>query len=313
MDYVKLLMPHIRHFGKNIIALYWATGKEKSPIYPLLNYAAMAKLRSHAAANNIPWHEATFKNCYKIKNEACVYMKEHIACFILTSEHLDGTAVVLPTYDEGTESVPFKVMETNPIYFSFKSSESTLMGDSPLDKKILVECLSLKIYDFVSGLYAFLCKKVGETIDMYERQVNELPTVKELHRAIKESRGISEIFPGDAKYPSMNDMEDMLIMNGDNGEFVCQSRLIGGKIIAQYVMPKRRETIFMAHNTFVVKCHPSSGFHRGYHPAESPEAMKVLRLYESCLNKMHTYVDAMRRQRQTMLEMCNDNQASNEY
>ena len=313
MDYVKLLIPRIRHFGKNIVAMYWATGKEKSPIYPLLNYAAMARLISHAAASNMPLHDVTFKNCSEIKKEACKYLKEHKTCFVLINEQSHGATVAIPTYNEGTESMPFTVMETNPINFSFISRGSTLMGDSPLDKEILVERLNSMIYDLVSGLNTFLSNELGETIEMYERRVNALPTTKELNRAIKESRRIPETFPYTDKRPTMNDMEDMLIMNDDNGEFVCQSKLAGDKIMAQYVIPKRRETIFISHNTFVVKCHPNSGFYRGYNPAESPEARKVLTLYESCLKKMHTYVDAMKKQRQTILDMCKDNQASHEF
>lgn len=312
MNYVKLLMPRIRHFGKNIVALYWATGKEKSPIYPLLNYAAMARLLSHVAASNTTCHDITFKNCSEVKKEACVYLKEHTTCFILTNEQTGCSTVAIPTYDDGAESMPFTVMETNPIYFSLQSYESTLIGDSPFDKEITVERLNSMIYDLVSGLYIFLCKKFGETIDMYERQINELPTVKELHRAIKDSRAIPEIFPNTDNHPSMNDMEDMLMMDGDNGDFVCQSKLSSGKIMAQYVMPKRRESIFMSHNTFIMKCHPNSGFYGGYSPAESPEARKVLTLYESCLKKMRTYVDAMKKQRQALLDMCNNNQASHE-
>lgn len=312
MDYVKLLIPRIRHFGKNIVALYWATGKEKSPIYPLLNYAAMARLLRHAAICNMPLHDVTFKNCSEIKKEACKYLKEHKICFVLVNEQSGGSTVAIPTYDDGAESMPFTVMETNPIYFSLQSYGSTLIGDSPFDKEITVERLNSIIYDLVSGLYILLSKQFGETIDMYERQVNELPTTKELHRAIKESRGIPETFPYTDKRPSLNDMEDMLIMDDDNGDFVCQSKLAGDKIMAQYVMPKRMETIFMSHDTFIMKCHPNSGFYRGYNPAESPEASKILTLYESCLKKMHTYVDAMKRQRQTILDMCNYNQASHE-
>lgn len=304
MDYVKLLMPHIRHFGKNIIALYWATGKEKSPIYPLLNYAAMARLFSHAT-ESLSWHNVIFKNCSWIKKVACIYMKEHMTCFVLTNEQTHSATVAIPTYDKGTESMPFTVMETNPIYFSFNSSGSTLMNDSPFDKKILVEHLNSMIYDLVSGLYILLSNEFGETIEMYERRVNALPTTKELNRAIKESRGIPEVFPNTDKRPSLNDMDDLLVMDCDNGEFVCQSKLTGENIMAQYIIPKRRETIYMSHNTFVVKCHPNSGFYRGYNPAESPEARKVLTLYESCLNKMRTYIDAMKRQRQTILNMCN--------
>ena len=313
MDYVKLLIPYIRQFGKNIIALYWATGKEKSPIYPLLNYAAMARLLSHAEASDILWYDVTFKNRSEIKKEACKCMKEHMTCFVLTNEQSHGATVVIPTYDEGTESMPFTVMETNPIYFSFNSSGSTLMNDSAFDKEILVEHLNSMIYSLVSGLYIFLSNEFGETIEMYERRVNALPTTKELNRAIKESRGIPEAFPNTNKRPSMNDMEDILVMDGDNGEFVCQSKLAGENIMAQYIIPKRRETIYMSHNTFVVKCHPNSGFYRGYNPAESPEARKALTLYESCLNKMRTYIDAMKRQRQMLLDMCNNNQAIHEF
>ena len=196
--------------------LYEKSGKEQSPLFPFLNYAAMITTKR---LTNVKLQYEDYDEC---KRNGMECMMEYANCFARQNSTLNGLDVsTVEYYREEGEKLPFSGFVIHTAYLAANAFYNGFSSYEMLNErgKKNVEMDAYVTY-MVSSHHKTATKAVKRVSDNCRQYIQSLPTTREMGRMIKETPPLplNEI----STRISRQDMRLKLLLCGSNhdGEYV---------------------------------------------------------------------------------------------
>lgn len=317
-NYVERLIPIVHNIGGEVVNLYRMSGGENSPLYPLLNYASMCMLiKSNDNITAVQAMKCSYSDYHECKLHGMRCLKENICCMLQNNYSTDSFSVYIPTYcvDEAS-SRPFISIEAEAAFVSITSNRQTLLSQffNRYSSGISIERLDKEVYEWVSGLYSMITEPFSRTLKTYIEYVDGMPLLKDLNRALKETPNISEMLPPKERI-SLNDAVNTLYTNNFQGKCVLygESDYFRKKVV--YIDTDKALKINMSESSVNLEMYPYA--HHGDGKVDGilkpSDIRNVAYVYTKATHAIRRCISALEKQRQALLDMCNNNQASHEY
>lgn len=215
-NYVERIRPYSSILGNDIVMMYNMAGGEKSPLFPLLNYAAMITTKR---LTNVKLQYEDYDEC---KRNGMECMMEYANCFARQNSALNGLDVsTVEYYREEGEKLPFSGFVLHTAYLAADAFYNGFSSYEMLEErgKKNVELDAYVTY-MVSSLYKTTKKAVERVANNCRQYIQSLPTPREIGRMIKETPPLP--LNGISPTTSRHDLRLKLLLSGSNndGEYV---------------------------------------------------------------------------------------------
>ena len=308
-NYVERLIPIVNNIGGEVVNLYRMSGGEKSPLYPLLNYASMCMLiKSNDNLMAVRKMKCNYSDYYECKLYGMRCLKENMCCMLQTSYSTDSFSVYIPTYcvDEA-RSQPFVSIEAETAFISITSNRQTLLSQffNRYSSGINLERLDKEVYEWVEGLYSMITEPFSRTLKTYTEYVDSMPLLKDLNRALKETPNIIEMLPQKERI-SMDNAIHALYASNFQGKCVLYGANDYFRKKVVYIDTDKALKINMSENSVNLEMYPYS--HHGDGKVEAilkPANIRdVAYVYTKATRTMRRYISALEKQRERIFKIC---------
>ena len=296
------------------LLLFAMSGKHASKLYPLLNCAAMELLMLWCRACHKSIGHATFNDADKCVASAYKCLKEHVSCIFERNPMINSFNALIPTYEDADigEPQPFKSITSKKIYISLNWQDHGIYAAKLPQVEITPENIGGMFRRLASTLYLMTRSDFGSMLDQYSSRIEWMPTVKEMMRIVKETppiKTIVELKHGEKLHSEH--LMDAIIKGNLEGRYAYAVKIRDKGIEIAYftynggVMKRAHiaDSLLMSTNHSMLQSNPYRQYERlaDMDIASLNDAMMA---YQRQLETHKTFLDAMRRQRAHIMELC---------
>lgn len=282
--------------------LYEKSGKEQSPLFPFLNYAAMCGLKKDGTAVD------DYNEC-KQKGIEC--MKEYIKCVTrCKGSHMTMETSLLTCNQDGSITETKYISEV-----PFHEAKLTVTEPAQATRTIDEEAIDEHTIQWAADLLMMMTAEVGKQFDKYTERLDSFPTLEEAKDAAQdEGQEPSEIdkvkellHKGKLKGLHIYKLSPRKEQDGteNNGYLIASA---GKTVKTLLVMGNAVQYNEEKKGVF----EPRDGKTRTAAPVTPHEKEQALQLHASSLEDNRRLLDAIVSQRQTLLDICGMKEGINE-
>ena len=317
-DYISYIREHRYQLDgfnhRPTLLLFAMSGKYDSELYPLLNCAAMELLMLWCREKDESIEHVTFNDADKCIAAAYKCLKEHVSCIIEKNPTINSFNVLIPTYEDADigELKPFKTITSKKNYISLNWVGNGLYSTPLPQDEITPDNIGGTFRRLALTLHMMTRSDFVLNLDKYARQIEWMPTVKEMRRIVKETPPIKTI----VKLQHGEKLHSERLMNaiikgnlegkyayaaksGSDGIETVLFTYTGGFMKRTHIS----DCLLMSTNHSMFQSNPFKQYAR-LADMDMSSLNDAMMVYQRQIETHKTFLDAMRKQMRHIRELC---------